>query len=162
MAKVKQKRSVSHEDDFHAWALEQAQILRRIAPKVPSLDCLEIAEELEGMVRSEERAVQSFLQVLLIHLLKWRYEPNRRSRSWRVSIQNARSEIRDQLADSPSLRSKLPLLLERAYERARRSAGAEMEFDEREWEEKSPPSCPWDFDQLMSDFWPEPASRLEP
>jgi hypothetical protein len=162
MTKAKRRTSVTQEEDFCAWALDQAQALRRIAPKVPSLDCLEIADELEGIVRSEERAVQSFLQVLLIHLLKWRYEPNRRSRSWRVSIQNARSEIRDQLADSPSLRSKLPLLLGRAYERARRSAGAEMEFDEREWEKKSPLSCPWDFDQLMSDFWPEPASGLEP
>jgi hypothetical protein len=150
--------SISQEEDFHAWCLEQAQTLRRIAPKIPSLDCLEIAEELEGMARSEQNAVQSHLQVLLIHLLKWRYEPNRRGRSWRVSIQNARSEIRDQLTDSPSLRSKLPVLLDRAYERARRSAGAEMELDEREWEEKSPSSCPWDFDQLMSDFWPEPSS----
>jgi hypothetical protein len=162
MTKAKGRTSVTQEQDFCAWALDQARTLRRIAPKVPSLDCLEIAEELEGMVRSEERAVQSFLQVLLIHLLKWQYEPNRRSRSWRVSIQNARSEIRDQLEDSPSLRSKLPLLLSRAYERARRSAGAEMELDEREWEKKSPSSCPWDVDQLMSDFWPEPASGHEP
>jgi len=113
--KAKQRTSVTLEEDFCAWALDQAQALQRIAPKDPSLDCLEIADELEGMVRSEDRAVQSFLQVLLIHLLKWRYEPNRGSRSWRVSIQNARSEIRDQLADSPSLRSKLPLLLGRAH-----------------------------------------------
>jgi len=146
------------EDDFHAWCLEQAQTLRRIASKVPSLDCRGIAEELEGMARSEQRTVQSFLELLLIHLLKWRYEPNRRSGSWRVSIQNARSGIRDELADSPSLRVKLPLLIERGYERARRSAGVEMELDEREWEKRSPQSCPWDFDQLMSDFWPGPAA----
>jgi len=50
----------------------------------------------------------------------------------------------------------LPLILERYYDRARRSAGAEMELDEREGEKKSPPSYLWDFDQLMSDFWPEP------
>jgi len=148
----------SQADDFHAWCLEQARTLRRIASKVPSLDCLGIAEELEGMARSEQRAVQSFLELLLIHLLNWRYEPHRRSGSWRVSIQNARSGIRDELADSPSMRVKLPLLIERAYERARRSAGVEMEFDGREWEKRSPRSCPWDFDQLMGDFWPEPAA----
>ena len=134
MAKVKQKRSVSQEDDFHAWALEQAQILRRIAPKVPPLDCLEIAEELEGMARSEAHAVQSFLEGLLLHLLKWRYEPSRRSRSWRASVQNARASIRHRLEDSPSLRPQIPILLGRAYENARRSAGAKMEFDECEWE----------------------------
>jgi len=58
------------------------------------------------MARSEQHAVQSFLEVLLTHLLKWRYEPNRRSR--RVSIQNARSNIQNSLADSPSLRPKIP------------------------------------------------------
>jgi len=114
------------------------------------------------MARSEQHAVQSFLEVLLIHLLKWRFEPSHRSRSWRVSIQNARSNIRNSLADSPSLRPKIPSLVSRAYDNARRSAGAEMELDEREWEEKSPPSRPWDFEQLMADFWPEPASDVEP
>lgn len=114
------------------------------------------------MARSEQHAVQSLLEVPLIHLLKWRYEPSRRSRSRRVSIQNARSNIRNSLADSPSLRAKMPTLMRRAYDNARRSAGAELELGEREWEEKSPQSCPWDFDQLMSDFWLEPASDLEP
>jgi hypothetical protein len=156
MATTKQKMSVSQQEDFHAWCLDQAQTLRRIASKVPSLDCLTIAEELEAMARSEQRTAQSFLELLLIHLLKWRYEPARRSRSWRVSIQNARSAIRDELVDSPSLRAKLPVLLDRAYERARRSAGAEMELDELEWENIAPQVCPWNIDQLMSDFWPEP------
>ena len=160
MARPKQRISVSREEDFHAWCFDQAQTLRRIASKVPSLDSLEIAEELEGMARSEQHAVQSFLEVLLIHLLKWRFEPSHRSRSWRVSIQNARSNIRNSLADSPSLRPKIPSLVSRAYDNARRSAGAEMELDEREWEEKSPPSCPGDFEQLMADF--EPASDVEP
>ena len=147
--------SISKEEDFHAWCLDQAQTLQRIAPNVPSLDCIEIAEELEGMARSEQHAVQSYLEVLLIHLLKWRYEPSRRSRSWRASIRIARSNIRNSLVDSPSLRPKIPTLLNRAYDNARHAAGAEMELDEREWQQTSSPSCPWDFEQLMSDFWPE-------
>jgi Domain of unknown function DUF29 len=161
VARNKQRMSLGKDEDFHAWCLHQAETLRRIAPKVPSVDCLEIAEELEGMARSEQRALQSFLELLLIHLLKWRYQPSRRSRSWRVSIQNARSASRDELDDSPSLRARLPVLIERAYERARRSAGAEMELDERSWEETSPATCPWDFEQLMSDFWPEQEDAVE-
>jgi hypothetical protein len=125
------------------------------------LDCLEIAEELEGMARNEQRAVQSLLEILLIHLLKWRYEPRRRSRSWRVPVQNARSAIRDELADSASLQARLPVHLRRVYEGARRSAGPEMELDERVGEEVSPATCPWDFDQLISDFWPEPEGAAE-
>jgi hypothetical protein len=161
MARAKQTLAVRKDDDFHAWLLDQALTLRRIAGKVPSLDCAEIAEELEGMARSDEHAVQSLLEVLLTHLLKWRYQSNRRSRSWRLSIQNARSDIQDRLADSPSLRTRLPTLVARAYAKARRSAGAEMEIDEREWDEKSPSSCPWSVAQLLSDFWPDPVNGLQ-
>ena len=73
MARAKQTLAVHKDDDFHAWLLHQAQTLRRIADKVPSLDCEEIAEELEGMARSDEHALESFLERLLKHLLKWRY-----------------------------------------------------------------------------------------
>jgi uncharacterized protein DUF29 len=161
MARAKQTLAVRKDDDFYAWLLHQARTLRRIADKVPSLDCEEIAEELEGMARSDEHAVQSFLEVLLTHLLKWRYQPNRRTRSWRVSIQNARSDVQDRLADSPSLRTRLPTLVGRAYAKARRSAGAEMKIEEREWDEKSPSACPWDVDKILSDFWPDPVNGLQ-
>jgi hypothetical protein len=147
---------VRQEEDFYAWCFDQARILRELASKLSSLDCVGIAEELEGMARNEAHALTSDLEVLLTHLLKWHYEPNRRNRGWRLSALNARSEIRDALDDSPSLRSKLPVLLKRAYERARRSAGVEMEMDEQPWEQKAPASCPWDFDTVMGDFWPEP------
>ena len=113
------------------------------------------------MARSDEHAIQSLLEVLLTHLLKWRYQANRRTRSWRVFIQNARSDIQDRLADSPSLRTRLPTLVARAYANARRSAGAEMKIEEREWDQKSPSSRPWDVDKLLSDFWPDPANGLE-
>ncbi len=161
MASAKQTLAVHKDDDFHAWLLHQAQTLRRIADKVPSLDCAEIAEELEGMARSDEHALESFLERLLKHLLKWRYEPHRQSASWQVSIQNARSDIRDRLAHSPNLRGRLPTLVGRAYEKTRRSAGVEMEVEEREWEEKSPPSCPWSVAQLRSDFWPDQVNGLD-
>src|SRR5216684_620253 len=161
MARAKQTLAVHKDDDFYAWLLDQARTLRRIAGQVPSLDCADIAEELEGMARSDEHALESFLERLLKHLLKWRYEPHRQSASWRVSIQNSRSNIQNRLADSPSLRPKLPTLIARAYEKARRSVGAEMEVEEREWDEKSPPSCPWDVDKILSDFWPDPVNGLE-
>ena len=152
MARAKQTLAVRKDDDFYAWLLDQARTLRHIAGQVPSLDCAEIAEELEGMARSDEHALESFLERLLEHLLKWRYESHRQSPSWRVSIQNARSDIRDRLADSPSLQTRLPTLVGRAYEKARRSAGAEMEVEEREWDQKSPPSCRWDVDKILSNF----------
>jgi len=57
MARAKQTLAVHKDDDFHAWLLHQAQTLRRIADKVTSLDCADIAEELEGMARSDEHAL---------------------------------------------------------------------------------------------------------
>ncbi|HXD89627.1 MAG TPA: DUF29 family protein, partial [Candidatus Binataceae bacterium] len=58
--------------------------------------------------------------------------------------------------DSPSLKPRLPLLTARAYEKARRTAGAEMDLDHREWEKKSPRACPWKSDFLLGNLWPDP------
>jgi hypothetical protein len=116
-----------------------------------------LAEELEGMARSDERTLESPLENLLMHLLKWRFQP--RTRSWRASVDNARSDIRNLLGDSPSLKAKAVTLLARAYEKARRSAGAEMELGERDWDNAAPRACPWNFDLLLSDFWPEPINQ---
>ena len=108
------------------------------------------------MARSDERALESLLENLLTHRLKWSFQPTRRSRSWRASVDNARSDIRNLLADSLSLKAKVATLLTRAYEKARRSAGVEMELEERDWDKAAPRACPWNFDLLLSDFWPDP------
>ena len=141
--------------DFRGWLLDQARALRKLEGQVAQLDCAELAEELEGMARSDERAAESLLENLLTHLLKWRYQPQRQTRSWRASIQNARSDLRNLLADSPNLKPRLPPLTARAYEKARRTVGAEMDLDHREWEKKSPRACPWQSDFLLRDFWPD-------
>jgi hypothetical protein len=149
------QRSTLHRRDFYAWLLEQAHVLRKLDGSIPHLDCLELAEEIEGMARSDERALESNLENLLVHLLKWTYQAHRQTRSWRATISNARSDVQNLLQDSPSLGSKLPLLVTRAYEKARRSAGAEMELDEREWSKRAPTTCPWNLELLLNDFWPE-------
>ena len=82
------------------------------------------------------------------------HRPNKRSGSWRASIENARAEIREQLEDSPSLKIRLPFLMDRAFAKARRSAGAQMRYTRADWESLLPKSCPWDFDTLMDDGWP--------
>ncbi|MGH7812741.1 MAG: DUF29 domain-containing protein [Candidatus Binataceae bacterium] len=146
------------EEDYYGWLLDQASALR--VRRHSALDWENLAEEVEGMGRTEAHALESYLEVLLQHLLKWQFQPARRSGSWRASVQNARSDVRERLNESPSLRRKLPELLSRAYEKARRSAGAEMKLDERQWNAKLPAACPWEFDLLMrEDFWPGPANN---
>jgi len=80
-----------YDRDFYAWANEQAALLR--AGKLSDADVANIAEEIESMGRSEKRELVSRLVVLLLHLLKWQYQPARRGRSWQVTIENTRDEL---------------------------------------------------------------------
>ncbi len=150
----------SIELDFYRWLLDQSAALQ--GRRYKSLDWDSLAEELQAMARSLEHGLQSDLEILLTHLLKWHYQPKRRGPSWQASIQNARSSIADRLEDSPSLATKLEKLTTRAYGKARRSAGAEMRLSERQWEAKFPQACPWDFSTFTRpDFWPAKGTGQE-
>ncbi len=139
-----------HESDFYAWSLEQAALLR--AGRVGEADLAAIAEEIESMGKTEKRELVSRLTVLLLHLLKWRHQPSYRSKSWRLSIANARDDITDHLDDNPSLNAVLDNAMEHAYRTARRKAAIKTEFDE----DVFPARCPWSFAEAMNEgFWPE-------
>jgi hypothetical protein len=139
-----------HDRDFYAWANEQAALLR--AGRLSEADIEHIAEEIESMGTSEKRELVSRLTILLLHLIKWRFQPNLRVASWRASIENARDDISDHLDDNPSLQSLLEASVIAGYRRARRLAAAETGLDEAVF----PVSCPWSFSQAMnSDFRPD-------
>jgi len=142
--------STLYDHDFYAWTNEQAGLLR--AGKLSEADLEHIAEEIESMGKSEKRELISRLTVLLLHLLKWEFQPVRRGASWRLSIANTRDALTDHLADNPSLRSVLEASIDTAYRRARRDAALETGFPESTF----PASCPWAFSQMMDEnFWPE-------
>jgi hypothetical protein len=137
-----------YDRDFYAWANEQAALLR--AGKLSDADVANIAEEIESMGRSEKRELVSRLVVLLLHLLKWQYQPARRGRSWQVTIENTRDELDRHMIDNPSLKAKLPEAMADAYRRARRSAAAETDLPDITF----PAECPWTFEQAMQDAEP--------
>ncbi|WP_194300495.1 DUF29 domain-containing protein [Acetobacter farinalis] len=142
--------STLYDHDFYAWTNEQAGLLR--AGKLSKADLEHIAEEIESMGKSEKRKLISRLTVLLLHLLKWEFQPMRRGASWRLSIANTRDALTDHLADNPSLRSVLEASVETAYRRARRDAALETGLSENTF----PSTCPWLFNQMMDEnFWPE-------
>ena len=97
------------------------------------------------MGRSEKRELTSRLAVLLAHLLKWRFQPERRGRSWQATIREQRSEVADLLADNPSLGARLDELLPNAYGKAVQIAIRETDLPE----ETFPAICPWSFEQAM-------------
>jgi predicted nucleic acid-binding Zn-ribbon protein len=138
-----------YDRDFYAWANEQAALLR--AGKLDAADIAHIAEEIESMGKTEKRELISRLVVLLLHLLKWQFQPERRGASWEATIRNQRLDIDEHLADNPSLKAKLPEAIQAAYERARNSATAETGLARSTF----PTACPWGFDAIINaEFWP--------
>ncbi len=140
----------AYETDFYGWANEQSALLRE--GRLAEADIANIAEEIESMGRCEKRELVSRLAVLLTHLLKWRYQPAGRGSSWNASIRVQRKRLTDHLADNPSLKSKIPEAVSRAYEEAVVIAADETKLGEA----ALPADCPWSFDEIMSgNFWPE-------
>jgi Domain of unknown function DUF29 len=139
-----------YEQDFYAWLMTQAAHLR--AKAWDALDIDRLVEEIEDLGNEQRHAVASHLRILLLHLLKWAYQPERRGESWRHSINNARAEIDGRLTMSPSLRSQLPTLLGWAYPKAQRAAADETGLPPAIF----PETCPWSLGQLLDeDFLPE-------
>jgi hypothetical protein len=102
------EHSISKDADFHAWLMAQADKLR--SRRLVSLDCDDLAEELEAMARKDRLELRSRLQNLLSHLLKWSCEPSHRSKSWIATINELRDRIHDLLEESPSLKNELTAL----------------------------------------------------
>jgi hypothetical protein len=142
--------SCLYEQDFYAWANEQAGLLR--AGRLSQADIGHIAEEIESMGRAEKRELISRLKVLMMHLLEWRFQPAGRCTSWRLTIEEQRREVIDHLADNPSLKAKLPEALAPAYDGAVLAAARETNIGR----EIFPTSCPWPFEAIIDDaFWPD-------
>ena len=139
----------AYEADFHAWALAQADAIRRRSAN--EMDWDNIAEEVESLGRSQRSALRSHLTILLLHLLKWERQPERRSHSWRLSIVNARSLIPIIVEDSPSLRPELPALFAQAYGRALHQAANDMNIRVRDL----PADAPFTLDQALNTRWPD-------
>jgi hypothetical protein len=110
MAKALDKPS-PYDTDYVAWLNEQAQHLR--AGRVHALDVENVAEDLEGLMRSQRQQLENRLEVLIRHLLKWDHQPDQRSNRWRATVAEQRGRIRRLLRDSPSLK---PWLLDAARE----------------------------------------------
>ena len=149
----------SHEEDFHAWALDHAERLRALARTRPNepIDWEYVAEELEDMGRRERRGAEAYLKLIILHLLKLEYVHDRTScRHWQAEIAAFRKNLARLLA--PSLLSLLPGELADIYELARAEAlattGGDPDFDDR-----APDRCPYSWEQITGDWLPE---RLGP
>ena len=138
-----------YEQDFYSWALRQAELLR--ARRFADLDLENVAEELELLGKEQAHKLESALRVLLLHLLKWRYQPQRRSRSWR-GRSFASGPTPSVLEDNPGLKPRREQLFVTAYRGARKEAAAETGLPLATF----PEAAPFSLAQALDDeFWPE-------
>ncbi|MTJ08394.1 DUF29 domain-containing protein [Anabaena sp. UHCC 0204] len=112
-----------YEQDFYLWIETISKQLK--AGKIAEIDLANLIEEIESMGKSEKRELKSRLIVLLMHLLKWQYQPEKRSESWRSTITEQRICIELLLEDSPSLQPLLIEIFADCYEKARLRASEE-------------------------------------
>ncbi len=101
------------------------------------------------MSRSEKRAIASPLVRLLLHLLKWKYQPRRRSDSWLDFITDPRLQIDLAVQDSPSLSVYPTEQLERCYQKARRSAVIQTKLPPATF----PEQCPFALGEILDEGW---------
>jgi len=141
-----------YETDFYGWVKEQSGILK--AGSFASLDLDNLIEEIEDMGRSRQRALESRLEILLMYLLKWQFQQERMTPSWKHTIVEQRKRIAKLLRKNPSLSSDLDESFIDAYEFAVDSAARETGLESSTF----PQQCPWTFKQVVDpNFWPEAA-----
>jgi Domain of unknown function DUF29 len=143
-------KSALYDQDFYAWSNQQAALLR--AGQLQQADIAHIAEEIESMGKTEKRELISRLTILLLHLIKWRFQPGNRGASWEASIRVQRNRLADHLDDNPSLWPLTPNAVKAAYRDAVLEAVAETGLPAATF----PEACPWTFEQAVdAGFWPE-------
>ncbi|MEM6839327.1 MAG: DUF29 domain-containing protein [Cyanobacteria bacterium P01_C01_bin.120] len=115
-----------YQRDFCQWAEKMAALLR--TGDFAQLDLDNLIEEVEDLSGSQKRGLLSNLRVLLMHLLKYQYQPDKRSPSWRSSIIEHRLRLQELLEESPSLKAFLAENFDKAYQKARKQAALETDL----------------------------------
>lgn len=154
------KNGELYAQDFVQWTQTTAALIRD--GKWAEIDPESVAEEIESLGKRDRRELESRLEVLIRHLLKWRYQrrapgPRRvtQQRSWGSTIWEQRRRLARLLAQSPSLRPAVAPTLTEEYPYACRRTSHETGLPE----ETFPDVCPWTAEQLLdTEFWPEGAS----
>jgi hypothetical protein len=137
-----------YETDFYAWTLEQSKLLKEGDFK--HLDIINLVEEIESLGKQQRQELRNRLGVLIGHLLKWDYQPEKRSKSWRVTIQIQRREISDLLEENPSLKPYLSEAIAKGYQAALDLVRLETPLDY----EDLPKNCPYTPEQLFDPNFP--------
>jgi hypothetical protein len=139
-----------YETDFYAWTQEQVSLIK--AQQWQQLDSGNLIEEIASLGRKERQELRNRLGLLLGHLLKWQFQPEKRSNSWLGTIREQRVQIKLLLQDSPSLKTYLDEVFLVAYELGLALAIRETQLGEQIF----PEECPYTSEQIINPkFLPE-------
>ncbi len=146
-----------YEADFYAWTQEQAELLRH--HQWSKLDLPNLIEEIESLGKQQRQELRNRLSILIGHLLKWQYQPGRRSRSWLATIRVQRRETQELLQENPSLKPYLLEVLQKAYKNGKDLAVTETNLPYKTF----PQDCPYTVDQILDDscYPGEPSAEIE-
>jgi len=137
-----------YETDFYAWTLEQSKLLKNGDFK--DLDIINLMEEIESLGKQERRELDNRLGILIGHLLKWDYQPEKRSKSWRATIREQRRAAQKLMSQNPSLKPYLAEAIADAYESGQDLVVAETPLDYA----NLPENCPYTSEQLFDPSFP--------
>jgi hypothetical protein len=138
-----------YKSDFYAWTQEQVTLLRQSAWE--RLDLPNLIEEVDSLGRQQRQELRNRLGVLLGHLLKWQFQPEARSKSWRATLREQRRRGIDLLAESPGLKPYLTETVTKAYE-----DGLDLVVQETPLDYAAlPEQCPYTIEQILDlNFFP--------
>jgi hypothetical protein len=138
-----------YETDFYRWTFEQSKLLA--LGNLDGLDLENLAEEIASLGRQERQELENRLGVLIGHLLKWQYQPNKRSRSWQVTISNQRRAIKKLLTNNPSLKPYLDTAVQDGF-----LLGLGLVLSETKLKKKLlPTDCPYEIAQIFDVNFPD-------
>ncbi|NEO87270.1 MAG: DUF29 domain-containing protein [Spirulina sp. SIO3F2] len=142
--------AIPYEQDYAAWLFHTVALLQD--QQWSQLDLPHLIEELTDIGKRERRAILSNLEIILMHLLKYVHQPEKRSNSWRYTLFEHRDRITKQLTDSPSLQAHLTTNFAKSYQTARKKAALETGLDLTQF----PETCPFSFVQTLDpDYLPD-------
>ncbi len=145
-----------YEQDFYLWLQTTINLLKE--GKLAEIDLENLLEELESMGRSEKNALKSNLKVLLMHLLKYKYQSQKRTNSWLYTIREHRQRLRDTFKTSPSLYRFFEEIFNESYQDARELAADETGLSIKIF----PPESPFTVEEVLNpDFLPPESDRPE-
>jgi len=139
-----------YEQDFNLWLEETVNLLK--TRQLSLIDYENLIEEIESMGKRDKKALESNLEQILMHLLKWQYQKNKRSNSWRYSIIEHRNRLKKDFRDSPSLKPYFDNVLEDCYQTAREFTSEQTGLDIKTF----PVNLPFTKEQILSsNYLPE-------